>query len=51
MLFAVLGLVSAAAGAALALFLQGSPLQQRWLSQEEAKTFWGEPLALSLIHI
>jgi LCP family protein required for cell wall assembly len=44
-LFTVLGLVSAAAGAALALFLQGSPLQQRWLSQEEAKTFWGEPLA------
>lgn len=44
-LFTVLGLGSAAVGAALALFLQGSPLQQRWLSQEEAKTFFGEPLA------
>ncbi len=44
-LFTVLGLGSAAVGAGLAVFLQGSPLQQRWLSQEEAKTFFGEPLA------
>jgi len=44
-LFTVLGLGSAAVGAGLAVLLQGSPLQQRWLSQEEAKTFFGEPLA------
>ncbi len=44
-LLTVLGLTSAAAGAALALLLQGTPLQQRWLSQEEAKTFFGEPIA------
>ncbi|MEO0310204.1 MAG: LCP family protein, partial [Gloeomargarita sp. DG02_3_bins_56] len=44
-LFTFLGLGSAAAGAGLAIFLQGAPLQQRWLSQEEAKTFFGEPLA------
>jgi len=44
-LFTVLGLGSAAVGAGLAVLLQGAPFQQRWLSQEEAKTFFGEPLA------
>ncbi|MEN9217355.1 MAG: LCP family protein [Gloeomargarita sp. HHBFW_bins_162] len=44
-LFTVLGLGSAAVGAGLAVWLHGSPFQQRWLSQEEAKTFFGEPLA------
>ncbi|APB34260.1 cell envelope-related transcriptional attenuator [Gloeomargarita lithophora Alchichica-D10] len=44
-LFTVLGLGSAAVGASLAVLLNGSPLQQRWLSQEEAKTFFGEPVA------
>ncbi len=44
-LFTVLGLGSAAVGAGLAVILQGTPFQQQWLSQEEAKTFFGEPLA------
>jgi len=44
-LFTVLGLGSAAVGAGLAVLLQGAPFQHRWLSQEEAKTFFGEPLA------
>ncbi|MCS6783135.1 MAG: LCP family protein [Gloeomargarita sp. SKYBB_i_bin120] len=44
-LFILLGVSSAAVGGGLAWFLHSTPLQQRWLSQEEAKTFFGEPIA------
>lgn len=43
-LFTLLAVSSAAVGGGLAWFLHSTPLQQRWLSQEEAKTFFGEPL-------
>ncbi|MCS7030555.1 MAG: LCP family protein [Gloeomargarita sp. SKYG116] len=43
-LFTVLGLGSAAVGGSLAWFLHSTPFQQEWLSQDEAKTFFGEPL-------